>query len=194
MFYHGIIIKVLRPFVGIDFPAQEQAREIMKASLAQLRRLLVLHRHRYDGPPFNSTTIGSVHILTSSLFEDLARTESIDRETAFYLVLCSEVMKKYGDIFPAVHKILYNLIAKARQSSTHLPEEIDTIFQELSGRLSQMEAAGPGLSRCPIDVQIAITDPHGVAMEDLVKATYTLEMNSEPYDSKGKGKGKEHRN
>lgn len=179
MFFHGIVVEIFRHLVGAESPDKGKAREIMQASLAQLRRLLFVQRYRYDGPPFNSTTIGSIHILTYALLEDLAKSTSVDPEASFYLVMCAESMKKYGDAFPEIHKILHSLLAKAREKSAHLPYEVAVIFEELDARLFNRTRITASASRYPVNVQIAITDPSGAEMEDLIKATYSIDLNPE---------------
>ncbi|KAI1871490.1 uncharacterized protein JN550_004484 [Neoarthrinium moseri] len=175
MFYHGIIIGIYRPFTEAQCLMKRLARETMQASSSQLMRLLYIQRYRFDGPPFTSMTIGSVHILTFSLFEELAKAEDVGPETSFYLVLCAEAMKQYGDAYAAVHKLLYDLIGKAKRGGRTIPEGIDLIFKDLETRLSRRDIDGDAYKKCPIDIQIAITDPSGSRVQDMVKATYSLD-------------------
>jgi hypothetical protein len=101
------------------------------AGADELQRLLFIQRYRYDGlPSCNPTSMGSVHILAVTLFEDLGRRrQPLDCEAARHLVLCAHVMKRYGDVFPAMYAVLHGLIATAcRQAVVALPDEIDAIF------------------------------------------------------------------
>ncbi|KAI8627220.1 hypothetical protein F5Y19DRAFT_477789 [Xylariaceae sp. FL1651] len=179
MFYHGILARVFRPFIGNSCPHQESARTVMKASLNQLKHLLCIQRHHFDGPPFNATTIGSVHILTFPLLEDMARSDDVDPETSFHLVLAAEAMKKYTEAFPAIRKTLHALLEGASRQQKKLPREIQIILEELSARSSSYDQTESDENRRPIDLQVAITDHEGKDIEELVKVTYGLQLDSD---------------
>ncbi|KAI0127424.1 hypothetical protein BJ170DRAFT_694222 [Xylariales sp. AK1849] len=176
MFYHGVVIQVFREFTGVRSSFQNRARELMQASLSQLRRLLVIQRYRYDGPPYSCTTIGSVHVLTFALVEDLAKSESVNPEASFYLILCAEAMKKYGDSFPAVRNLLRRLLSNAEKRYTNMPEEVHSIFQELDARLFGGKHDDYVPLSYPLDIQIGLTDRTGVEIEEAVKATFTIDL------------------
>jgi len=176
MFYHGIIAKAFRPFAGDDFPYREQAESLIKASSTQLRRLLHVQRHRFDGPPFNATTIGSVHVLTLSLLEGLARSEEVDGETSFDLVVAAEAMKRYGEAFPAIHKSLHRLLEGASRHHAELPHELKLILEELSARFFGRDMTDGEEEFLPIDLQIGMTDHSGGGIEKLVNVTHRFKL------------------
>ncbi|KAI1813727.1 hypothetical protein GGS20DRAFT_586237 [Poronia punctata] len=176
MFYHGIVAKAFRPFTGADFLYQEQASSVLEASLTQLRRILYVQRHRFDGPPFNATTIGSVHVLTFSLLEGLARSDEVDRETSFDMVLAAESMKKYGEAFPAIKKSLHRLLEGASRRHAELPHELKLILEELSARFFSSDLPNDDEGYFPIDLQVGMTDQHGRGIAELVNVTYRLKV------------------
>jgi hypothetical protein len=189
MFYHGIIVKAFRPFASGDFPYREQAGSLIKASSLQLRRLLYVQRHRFDGPPFNATTVGSVHVLTFSLLEELARSEEVDGETSFDLVVAAEAMKKYGEAFPAIHKSLHRLLEGASRHHVALPHELKLILEEMSARFFGRDMTDDEEECLPIDLQVGMTDHRGRGIEELVKVTYRLKLAAG--ESAGESSGKQ---
>jgi hypothetical protein len=182
MFYHGIVAKAFRPFTGKNCPYREPAKAMMKASVAQLKRLLYIQRYHFDGPPFNATTIGSVHILTFSLLEELARSQEVDRETSFDLILALQAMKKYGEAFPAIHKILQRLLERASRRHPELPPELKLVLEELGARYFGPDETNSGSGSesetdlLPIDFQIAMTDHSENDIEELIQVTYGLKL------------------
>ncbi|KAK7937463.1 uncharacterized protein PG986_014331 [Apiospora aurea] len=66
---------------------------------------------------------GSIHLFTSSILEELAKSGDVDPH-AVHPVLAAEEMKRCGDTFPFIHKVLHQLFTKARSDSTQLPTDL----------------------------------------------------------------------
>jgi hypothetical protein len=86
MIYHAIVIEAFRPFRDLKThlpstssepapPPTSIARQIIEASLAQLRRLFYIQRYRYGGPPVPGLIANPIHILASALLEDLREAQ-----------------------------------------------------------------------------------------------------------------------
>ncbi|KAK7960450.1 hypothetical protein PG988_011664 [Apiospora saccharicola] len=194
-FFHGIMVQLFRPFANFVFPGQANAKAVTQASLLQMRRIIYTQRYRYGGPPFSSTTVGSIHLFTSSLLEELAKSEDVDPHARFYLVLAAEEMKRCGDAFPFIHKVLHQLLSKARSDGTRLPPDLDDMFDDLEARLSGHTRLEIFPQKYPIIFRIGISDQTGGETDDLIDATYRLRLgDSEPQvdgvGGKGRGKGK----
>ncbi|KAK8117899.1 uncharacterized protein PG998_006180 [Apiospora kogelbergensis] len=159
-FFHGIMVQLFRPFANFDFPDQANAKAITQASLSQMRRIIYTQRYRYGGPPFSSTTVGSIHLFTSSLLEELAKSDDVDPHARFYLVLAAEEMKRCGNAFPFIYKVLHQLLSKARSDGTRLPPDLDDMFDDLEARLDQS----------------------GAETDDLIDATYKLQLGDDDRD------------
>ena len=101
---------MFRPFAHADFRQQLPARDIMLASMSQMRRILYIQRHQYDGPPFSSATAGSFRAFTSEILEQLARWDGMDNHARFYLILAAEAMERHGEGFPLIHKAIHELL------------------------------------------------------------------------------------
>lgn len=198
-FFHAIMVQLFRPFANFDFPGQADAKAVTQASLSQMRRIIYTQRYRYGGPPFSSTTVGSIHLFTSSLLEELAKSEDVDPHARFYLVLAAEEMKRCGDSFPFIHKVLHQLLSKARSDGTRLPPDLDDMFDDLEARLSGHTRLAIFPQKYPILFRIGISDQAGGETDDLIDATYRLQLgDGEPQTdgvgsmakSQGKGKGR----
>ncbi|KAK7990593.1 hypothetical protein PG990_014873 [Apiospora arundinis] len=175
-FFHGIMVQLFRPFANFDFPGQDNAKAVTQASLSQMRRIIYTQRYRYGGPPFSSTTVGSIHLFTSSLLEELAKSEDVDPHARFYLVLAAEEMKRCGDSFPFIHKVLHQLLSKARSDGTRLPPDLDDMFDDLEARLSGHMRLEIFPQKYPIVFRIGISDQGGGETDDLIDATYKLRL------------------
>ncbi|KAF2647779.1 hypothetical protein K491DRAFT_671684 [Lophiostoma macrostomum CBS 122681] len=91
MIYHSVVIEAFRPFRTLRTtplstsseplaPPTSIARQIMDASLTQLRRLFYIQRHRYGGPPLPGLLAMPLHILASALLEDLAEAQGLQTQ------------------------------------------------------------------------------------------------------------------
>ena len=56
-------------------PPTSIARQIIEASLSQLRRLFYIQRYRYGGPPVSGLLASPIHTLASALLEDLLEAQ-----------------------------------------------------------------------------------------------------------------------
>ncbi|KAK8137625.1 hypothetical protein PG984_003118 [Apiospora sp. TS-2023a] len=111
------MVQLFQPFAKFNFLRQAEAKTITQA------------------PPFSLTTIGSVHIFTSSLFKELAKSSDIYSHARFYLILAAEEIRRYGELFPFIHKVLHQLLSKARSDGTQLPPDLNDIFDNRDARL-----------------------------------------------------------
>ncbi|KAK8013755.1 hypothetical protein PG991_009348 [Apiospora marii] len=175
-FFHAIMVQLFRAFASFDFPRQAEAKTVTQASMSQMRRLVYTQRYRYDGPPFSSATVGSVHVFTSSLLEELAKASDVDGHARFYLVLAAEEMKRCGESFPFTHKILHQLLSKARSDGTQLPADLDTMFDDLEARLLGHDRLEVFPQHYPIVFRMGISGHDGGDRDDLVDATYNLRL------------------
>ncbi|KAK7937323.1 uncharacterized protein PG986_014191 [Apiospora aurea] len=175
-FFHAIMVQLFRPFANFDFPGQANAKAVTQASLSQMRRIIYTQRYRYGGPPFSSTTVGSIHLFTSSLLEELAKSDDVDPHARFYLVLAAEEMKRCGDAFPFIHKVLHQLLSEARSDGTRLPPDLDDMFDDLEARLSGHTRLAIFPQKYPIVFRLGISDQVGGETDDIINATYRLRL------------------
>lgn len=195
---------MFRPFAHTDFVHQSPAKEIMLASMFQMRRILYIQRHQYDGLPLNPATAGSFRVFASEILEHLARSEDVDSHARFYLILAVEEMKRYKQGLPLIHKAVHELLNRALTIPHIVPHEMGEMFRQLVSQLSGYSQLKDFPNEYPIKFKMGISGPSGSVSDDLITATYNLtlrdedekglgmiEVDSDKSSSRNKGKGRE---
>ena len=170
---------MFRPFAHADFSQQLSARDTMLASMAQMRRILYIQRHQYDGPPFSSATAGSFRAFTSEILEQLARWDGVDSHARFYLILAAAAMERHGQGFPLIHQAIHELLTRTLAGAHVVPHEVAEIFRQLDSRLSGHSQLKEFPSEYPIEFTMGVPSPGDSVASDLITATYNLTLRGE---------------
>lgn len=167
---------MFRPLAHADFREQLLARNTMLASMSQMRRILYIQRHQYDGPPFSSATAGSFRAFTSEVLEQLARGDGVDGHARFYLILAAEAMERHGRAFPLIHKAIHELLTRTLAGAHVVSHEVAEMFRQLDSRLSGHSQLKDFPSEYPIEFRMGIPGPGDSGTTGLITATYNLTL------------------
>lgn len=151
----------------------------MLASMSQMRRILYIQRHQYDGPPFSSATAGSFRAFTSEILEQLARWDGVDSHARFYLVLAAEAMERHGQGFPLIHQAIHELLNRTFAGVHFVPHEVGEMFRQLDSRLSGHSQLKDLPSEYPIEFRMGIPGPGDIQTNGMITATYNLTLRDE---------------